>query len=172
MQTRLSPRSRRFGLTTCGAIAIVLACASPLNARRADPAELLSEAERWVLRGEVMRAISAYSEVETLNAFFKIGAGSWNRLCWYGALWGYAEDVLDACEKAVNLAPDNYEILDSRGLARALTGDFEGAIEDFEVFAESTEDERRRVQRREWVEMLRRGENPFTEETLQLLFFD
>jgi regulator of sirC expression with transglutaminase-like and TPR domain len=38
---------------------------------------------------------------------------------------------MDACERAVALAPDDGQIRDSRGLARAMTGNIEGAIEDF-----------------------------------------
>jgi Flp pilus assembly protein TadD len=38
---------------------------------------------------------------------------------------------MSACEKAVALAPKNGEFRDSRGIARALTGNKQGAIEDF-----------------------------------------
>lgn len=57
---------------------------------------------------------------------------AWNALCWRGAIWNHAALVLDACETAVKLAPDDGSIRDSRGLARALAGDVPGAIEDFE----------------------------------------
>jgi hypothetical protein len=46
---------------------------------------------------------------------------SWNNLCRYGSLNGSAKEVMFACEKAVNLAPNNVYIRDSRGIARALT---------------------------------------------------
>ena len=58
--------------------------------------------------------------------------------------------------------------LDSRGLARALTGKIQGAIEDFQAFAEYPEfPEESREQRRQWIEALQKGDNPFTEQVLE-----
>ena len=74
-----------------------------------------------------------------------------------------------ACEKAVALSPDEDYIIDSRGLARALTGDIEGAIADFQVFVEWTSNEERKAQRQEWIKALQAGENPFTDELLKEL---
>ena len=47
-------------------------------------------------------------------------AEAWNSLCWFGAVNGYADRVLAACQTAVNLVPDNGGIRDSRGVALAL----------------------------------------------------
>ncbi|WP_373528367.1 tetratricopeptide repeat protein [Nostoc sp.] len=80
-----------------------------------------------------------------------------------------AADVLPACEKAVALAPKNGNIRDSRGLARALTGNTQGAIEDFEAFIAQTEDENYKAQRQRWVKDLRAGKNPFTDAELKKL---
>lgn len=155
-----------------GAIAPVSAFADPRLSRRREPTELLAEGERYVMRGQVQAAVNAYREAESLNVYFEIGPQSWNLLCWYGSLWGEAQAVLHACERAVALEPDNVEIRDSRGLARALLGDYDGAIDDFEAFVEETEDETRRFQRQNWIEMLEAGENPFTPEVLRMLFVD
>ena len=76
---------------------------------------------------------------------------------------------MTACEQAVALAPDNGDIRDSRGLARALTGDVAGAIADFQTYVAWTSDEQLRAQRQGWIEALRRGENPFTPEVLEAL---
>lgn len=46
--------------------------------------------------------------------------------------------VMFACEKAVKLAPDNGIFRESRGLARALTGDYKGATPDFEAYITQT----------------------------------
>ena len=46
-----------------------------------------------------------------------------------------------ACKKAVKLEPNNSTIQFFRGLARALTGNYQGAIEDFQILVESLEDE-------------------------------
>ena len=75
-------------------------------------------------------------EAQTLDPTLEISAGSWNTLCWFGSLWGYVADVMDACERAVELAPDDGDYRDSRGLARALMGDYTGAIEDFKFAVE------------------------------------
>lgn len=52
---------------------------------------------------------------------------------------------------------------DSRGLARSLTGDFQGEIADFQAFVEQTNNDDKKARRQEWIEMLKVGENPFTD---------
>jgi hypothetical protein len=94
-----------------------------------------------------------------------------NHSCWYGSIGGQAAKVMNACEKAVELASKDKISLyrDSRGLARALTGNFAGAIEDFQVFVDSTDDEEQKAQRQQWIEALQKGGNPFTSEVLEEL---
>ena len=62
---------------------------------------------------------------------------------------------------------------DSRGLARALLGDYEGAIEDFEALIDWAEvqdwDPRYAIKRRSWIKDLENGINPFDEATLEEL---
>ncbi len=99
----------------------------------------------------------------------EIDAQSWNSLCWDGSLKGYPADVMFACEKAVRLAPNDGDIRDSRALARALTGNTQGAIEDFEAFIAQTDDKKQKSQRQRWVKDLRAGKNPFTDEELKKL---
>ncbi|WP_306558131.1 tetratricopeptide repeat protein [Nostoc sp. 'Peltigera malacea cyanobiont' DB3992] len=72
-------------------------------------------------------------------------ANSWNTLCWGGSLQKQAADVLPACDKAVALAPEDSRIRDSRGLARALTGDTQGAIEDFEAYIAQAQNKDRKA---------------------------
>ena len=74
-----------------------------------------------------------------------------------------------ACKKAVALEPNNISIIDSRGLARALTGDTQGAIEDFEVFVKQVTNHKRKSQRQSWINDLLQGNNPFTPELLKEL---
>lgn len=149
--------------------------ANPLSwetARHRTASELLTEAQDLVLQGQIEPAISLFNEARVVNPFFQIGANAWNQLCWYGSLRGYAADVLEACDTAVSLAPENLNILDSRGLARALTGDTAGAIDDFKAFVEQTDDEVRKFQRQGWIDSLNDGENPFTPDVLRLLFLE
>ena len=77
-----------------------------------------------------------------------------------------------ACEKAVKLTPNYGEIRRYRGLATALTGNYQGAIEDFQVLVESIEDEENKARVEGWIETLKKGENPFTSEVLKELKYN
>ena len=98
----------------------------------------------------------------------------WNQVCWWGSLTGFASTVLNACDKAVRISTQHPQILDSRGLARALTGDAVGAIEDFTAYVEWSKKnglyEPYGKKREAWIAVLKRGENPFDEATLAELW--
>jgi hypothetical protein len=84
-----------------------------------------------------------------------------NSVCWFGTLRGSATRVLRYCERAVMLDPSRTGIRDSRGVARALSGDARGAIEDFRAYAADTKnDAAPRDQRRAWAEALQAGTPP------------
>ena len=78
-----------------------------------------------------------------------------------------------ACETAVAMEPEHGSYQDSRGLAKALTGDFEGAIEDFNAYiiwqTENDNDQEEIALREAWIAALEAGSNPFDEETLAAL---
>ncbi|MEH2042595.1 WD40 repeat domain-containing protein, partial [Nostoc sp.] len=114
-------------------------------------------------------ALAAYTAALKLDSKVEIPISSWDKLCWDGSLQKQAADVLPACEKAVVLAPEDGNIRDSRGLARALTGNIQGAIEDFEAYIAQTDDKNRKAQRQRWVKDLRAGKNPFTDAELKKL---
>jgi hypothetical protein len=94
-----------------------------------------------------------------------------NNVCWSGSLHGMGGMVLPACERAIKLAPQTLKTLyaDSRGLARALTGNAPGAIEDFKNGLEAA----RQLEwskdylekRQQWIEALEKGEDPFKDPT-------
>ena len=88
-------------------------------------------------------------------------------LCWYGGIYGYATDVLEYCEQAVALAPDDADLRDDRGIVRALTGNTEGAISDFQYYMENSTNPW--VERQQWIVDLEAGKNPFTPEVLNAL---
>jgi hypothetical protein len=100
-----------------------------------------------------------------------VKADLWNGLCRLGALNGYPAQVLDACEKAVRAATtgQRWKYQDSRGLVRALTGNRQGAIENFEFVINKTGNEKLKKQRQAWVQSLRANLNPFTKEELATL---
>jgi uncharacterized protein YjbI with pentapeptide repeats len=132
----------------------------------------LSQGISWVKEDKVEEAIQAYNQALSLDPNLDISAHSWNALCWFGSLHNHADKVLYAGENAVNQEPDNKAYQDSRGLARALTGDLAGALDDFQAvldagFFNDSEDEKQRRQR--WVDALKAGNNPFTPEELEEL---
>ena len=123
--------------------------------------------------GKVEEAIASFSEAQKLDPQLEIEAESWDTVCWFGSIYRQAEKVLLACEKAVKLAPDAKSkalYLDGRGLARALTGNTQGAIEDFQAYVDFPEiDERYRNKRKQWIKALEKEEDPFTDEVLEEL---
>ncbi|WP_026098035.1 WD40 domain-containing protein [Kamptonema formosum] len=139
------------------------------DARRFSAPSLVERGKNLVSQGEVKEAIAAYEQAQKLDPALEITADSWNSLCREGSLHRHAAEVMYACEKAVALAPENGDIRDSRGIARALTGNTQGAIEDFQAFIKSTEDVEAKLQRQGWVDALEAGKNPFTDEEIERL---
>jgi hypothetical protein len=100
-----------------------------------------------------------------------------NDICWVGSIAGFAATVQAACDNAVQWADsairDQYR--DSRGLARALTGDKQGAVDDFESVVSYVKREPGVVsetvlrRREEWIGALRKGDDPFNAKLLEEL---
>lgn len=139
---------------------------------------LLAEGGKAVRQGEVSRALELFHRAQERSERLHVNPALWNDLCWFGSLHGAAERVLFACERAVEQLPASAWTVfrayhrDSRGLARALTGDVAGAVEDFRAVVEKIAQEQgpdaSLVRMRQgWIETLRAGENPFTEPVLQ-----
>ncbi|MEH1791108.1 MAG: ribosome assembly protein 4, partial [Nostoc sp.] len=138
-------------------------------ANKGNAERLIAEGETIVKGGNVKEALADYADAQKLDPNVEISADSWNSLCRQSSLRGYAKDVLLACDKAVALAPDDSNNRDSRGLARALTGNTQGAITDFEAYIGQTDDKDSKAQRQRWVKDLRAGKNPFTDTELKKL---
>jgi len=135
---------------------------------------LLEQADTYAQAGMSEQAAATYRQVLELTVPTKAGKIN-NNLCWLGSLNQQAEVVMPACDQAVALAPAEWEGLyrDSRGVARALVGDYEGAIEDFEFFMQWTRQyngyDQLRIKRHAWLRLLREGQNPFDAATLDML---
>jgi hypothetical protein len=118
-------------------------------------------------------ALQLVARVGELNAVAEIPPPTWDHLCWEGSLAGRAADLLEACDRAVAAAPGDGLFQESRGLARALTGDLAGAATDFKAFVAWAHthgiDETRMASRREWIAALESGRSPFDDATLQAL---
>jgi hypothetical protein len=123
--------------------------------------------------GQPEAAFRKYQAAFQLDPDFQASADTLNAYCWFGSLYGFEKEVLPYCEEAVKTAPDDAGIRDSRGLARALTGDFSGAIDDFQFFVDRAAGagyaEQSIQQRRGWIVDLNAGRNPFTPELLEQL---
>ncbi|NJN45035.1 MAG: hypothetical protein HC806_10160 [Anaerolineae bacterium] len=137
----------------------------------ADIYQVLDEGFEAGIAGDIATAVEKFDEAEAQG--LEIGAWDWNDLCWLGGIYNQAELSYFACERAVELEPDNGEFHDARGISRALLGDFEGAIVDFEIFVVYAREfdfpEDMIALREQWIEALQLGNNPFDEATLAFL---
>ena len=129
----------------------------------------VEEGKKLAVQGKIEQAINLYNEAQKSDSDFEINASNWAALCFIGSLNNQAQDVLFACEKAVKLESNNSNIQFYRGLARALTGDYQGAIEDFQILVESMKNEEDKARFEGWIESLKKGENSFTSEVLEEL---
>jgi hypothetical protein len=145
----------------------------------------IAEAERWERRERLKRYWRLLISFEKKYAEWMQLAGEavqldptavtnkdWNAVCWNGALDGQAPAVMRTCDLAVERAGNEDRIhgfRDSRGLARALSGNTQGAIEDFAFFLRHTDNAEQKSQRQARVGTLKVGKNPFTPEVLKSL---
>jgi WD40 repeat protein len=121
---------------------------------------------------EILNLLEHAESRQMILTPYLIDANFLNGLCWNGSLQGYTTQVFQYCEQAVSLAPGDPNIRDSRGLARALTSDYAGAIEDFQFFVDNEKREGAIPyipQRQQWIAELKAGKNPFTQELLEEL---
>ncbi len=134
---------------------------------------LIAYGEILLKQGDIEKAAAAIKKAQSLAPDLEIYPVAWNTFCWQGTLRGHAAEVLAACEQAVTLDPSNGNTYDSRGLARALTGDVTGAIEDFttaiEQWSQDGQQEDLILQRQTWLTELKAGHNPFDPDTLEAL---
>ncbi|PMB11914.1 hypothetical protein CEN48_18825 [Fischerella thermalis CCMEE 5282] len=130
---------------------------------------LMYEGNKYMKQGKIKQAVIAYTNAQNLDPKVDISADAWRELCLQGSLKKQAADVIPACEKAVQLAANNQKIRVVRGVARALTRNKQGAIEDFEAYIAATDSKTGKLKVRRWIEDLRTGRNPFTDKKLKRL---
>jgi hypothetical protein len=119
------------------------------------------------VEGSVLEAVAAYRKALELDPTLSPSAPAWSTLCRSGALGGRPAEVLWACDRGLAIAPGDDGLQEARGLARALTGDLEGARGDLEAVQARGDGDR--ALRQEWIDALGHGENPFTPEVLDSL---
>jgi tetratricopeptide (TPR) repeat protein len=134
----------------------------------AAPAKLI-EGQKLAKEGKIKEAINLYKEAQKSYSDVEIDVENWGELCFLGSLNNQAQDVMFACEKAVKLDPNDINTHLVRGFARALTGDYQGAIDDFQVLVDTTKDEETKDTWEGVIEILKKGVNPWTSESLEEL---
>lgn len=149
-------------------------------AREAVPRAALLDGVRRVVEAE--HAVDSLTTARDFEAAFRtverarlaqapvgFGSSTWNSLCWWASLYGFAQRALPACDAAV--APDSTNLAnrDSRGLARGLAGDLTGARDDFAYIVAHADTGAFHDRRAAWLETLRGGSNPFTPEVVKSL---
>jgi WD40 repeat protein len=131
------------------------------NNIKPDREKLVTALEAWSrLAASNDQSVPALSFEETL------------RLCrWSILLTGDGKHALPVCERAVDLLPDMMAI-DSRGMARALTSDWSGALSDLGKSADYLNDSRWRKEHAAWIETLQARRNPITADVRQRIAAD
>ncbi|MEM7537865.1 MAG: WD40 repeat domain-containing protein [Chloroflexota bacterium] len=136
--------------------------------------ELLIHDDAYADAVEAYRRLQTYRNLQTYERSYDL-VSPFNTLCQDGILDDAVVVVLPICEEAVMLAPGDSAAYDNRGLARALIGDVNGAIEDFQAFirwAEWSNTRRDVALRQAWIAALEAGEDVatvFSEEVLARL---
>jgi WD40 repeat protein len=137
---------------------------------------MLSKSMACATSGNVASAIKGFEEFEIRNPTVEIPPVFWNNLCWFGSLAGHPREVLFAGDKAVVSSYYTNSVnlyRDTRGLARALCGNLQGAVEDFQAFVQWAHTDMRMAtrcsEREEWIHELKAGRNPFDAKTLAAL---
>jgi WD40 repeat protein len=143
------------------------------------PRVLAREADTLFLIGKKAEARKAFADA--VQAVLRTtDSRASNSVCWFGSVDRFADVVLPACENAVKSAPDKaraHLYRESRGVARALTGDISGAIDDLtaayeymkaypEIFPGYSEG------REKWIATLKEGKSPFDDATLESIRTD
>lgn len=135
------------------------------TAGRIYAAEKIRQGRELAYYDDIGGAIQNYEEAQS---YVEITASEWNTLCYLASLHWKAQDVMFACDNAIELDPDNSDIRFSRVMARAMTGDIEGALKDARSFTVEVGDIESEMQQ-VLIEALLRGKNPFDKTTVEQL---
>ncbi|NMF59197.1 WD40 domain-containing protein [Pseudanabaena yagii] len=137
----------------------------------------ITKGKKLAQKGEIKDAVVAYKQALKNAPILKISADSWLTLCWYGAIYNSASQVIFACDNAINLEPNNLNILRSRAIARTITNNKKGAIEDLRKYIYQQQSDQpksflllskifKNGDEQVWLDALQQGKNPFTPEKL------
>ncbi|MCB0209822.1 MAG: hypothetical protein KDJ52_10845 [Anaerolineae bacterium] len=127
-------------------------------------------------QGQIDGAIEISKEVVILNPSLRKTAIYWNDLCHLGIYGGNPKDLVEACNQAVALAPDDGWIRHDRAIILALTEvrqNYDTAASDLAHFIAWSKSNGLYDQygpvREEWLNRLNLGSNPIDDAALELL---
>jgi WD40 repeat protein len=130
------------------------------NAGYSNLGGLVSDAGNSLcVQGELDQAYAIYQKAREIDPLLNVRPDFWNTLCRQAAAtgvelgkrFGFAGDL------AVALEPANANYRDTRGIARALRGEREGAIKDFQAFLWTCFSYQQRQERQGWIKSLQTG---------------
>ena len=73
---------------------------------------LIRKSQELAKQSNIKAALGAHRRAKEVYPAVKTSSESWNSLCWFGSLGGYAKEVMNACDRGVEL---DMSIRDSRG---------------------------------------------------------
>jgi WD40 repeat protein/tetratricopeptide (TPR) repeat protein len=138
-----------------------------------DPSSNPTIRKLWS-NGFIDETRSVYERACVFDPLLEVPASFWNNLSWHAAIRGVeeAKRFKFASDLALAIDPAKTEFRDTRGLVRAMLGDRQGAIKDFEFLLWSCPTSRVRRERKAFIALLR-SETPiakiFTPEVLERL---
>ncbi|MEM6501753.1 MAG: caspase family protein [Cyanobacteria bacterium P01_C01_bin.89] len=159
-----------------------------LRYRQAAFASLITRGKHLARAGKISAAWAEYEKAQKTAPHFGFPKRAWHMLCRFGGLYGQVDaKILNACNLSIGPnQSDNWRYHDARAIARILSGDFFGGIEDLKQAQNLTQKEleaiapqldpnepspyfvdelkRTREEWERWLIQLQRGRNPISEE--------
>jgi len=139
-----------------------------MDADTASAAAGAANSWRWARQGRIAESVAELQRAMALDSTLTLWPDVMQIVCWNGSFAGQAAAVLAVCDHAVNRSTPDDDYFESahtaRAVARALTGNLDGAAADLEV-NEARQDESGSYGR--WLATLHQGRNPFTPVVLE-----
>lgn len=145
----------------------------PARASEIAARERIAVGLNLVRHGQIENANQALIEAKAINPNVEIHSYYYDVFCQYGSLWKQASAVLKQCDLAVDTS-DNWPFYRrDRAIARAMTKNYNGAIDDLYAYLtwikDGSQDEEQIRTVESWITALKEERNPFDLDTLRKL---